>query len=405
MGLSDELKLKYGEVDEGLYKNAYEVIRDYAQTGGKNTEGGTGLKKTGFDALYEEILSSDEIQGSGKSYSPQEVIGLIDQVRKGKIELSYITRSGGLREKVSALLAEEKKNNTAQNAEKAELPHKSKSIEKFISFWKRNEAQINSMEDNKSLEKFIYSYFYSKQEGALKYREDDPRTEELKGIYSNKMAELNTYINNQSKKDELVRPINTKYWTACNINKTISANEAILRTYFNVKPEYAAGFFATTLRELRVEDINAQIKMPTHATTEAFNRQDKMVMYFNSGQEKKTLAVIEKLYNQYPFIFEDNGTPPFVAEAKNSEGNIMNGIGYAQDPMKKGESFGTTRCKALAEVVNNAKEYGFSASDKEFDFSYHFKEACIKYNIDPENPAFNLDTDKSKLAEIKKRAA
>lgn len=65
------------------------------------------IKKTHkFSELYTNIRQAGEVKGTRKSYSPNEMIGLIESVRKGA-ELNTITRTYGLREKVRELRGEE----------------------------------------------------------------------------------------------------------------------------------------------------------------------------------------------------------------------------------------------------------------------------------------------------------
>lgn len=124
--------------DFGAFDNAYAVIEDYAKTGGKNTNGGTGLKVENtsgvkskeqseadlkekissvknFDELYKLIENIKGIQGSSEFYSSSELKQRIEGFRRvsGKLgaETGYnmITRLGGLRDKVRELVRKELK--------------------------------------------------------------------------------------------------------------------------------------------------------------------------------------------------------------------------------------------------------------------------------------------------------
>lgn len=57
-----------------------------------------------FDELYELLEVFGKVQGSQKSYTPQELRTKIEQVRHGHRPLESVTRSHGLREAVERLL-------------------------------------------------------------------------------------------------------------------------------------------------------------------------------------------------------------------------------------------------------------------------------------------------------------
>ena len=60
-----------------------------------------------FDSLYSAINDMGEVKGSQKTYEPKELIGIIDEVRQGKIGLNYVTSTAGLRDKVKEILGNE----------------------------------------------------------------------------------------------------------------------------------------------------------------------------------------------------------------------------------------------------------------------------------------------------------
>lgn len=72
------------------------------------------ISKVGnFDELYEKLDQVKELQGSQDVYESSELKSIIDRVRKGELDPTYITRTGGLRKKVEELLGSE-------NSEKSE---------------------------------------------------------------------------------------------------------------------------------------------------------------------------------------------------------------------------------------------------------------------------------------------
>jgi hypothetical protein len=61
-----------------------------------------------FNELYKAIEKAGNITGSQKNYSPGELKGIIEDVRRGE-DLIYVTGSLGLREKVTQLVGEREK--------------------------------------------------------------------------------------------------------------------------------------------------------------------------------------------------------------------------------------------------------------------------------------------------------
>ncbi len=59
---------------------------------------------TSFDALYEVIRSMGEIKGTRRSYTPEQLIKKIEQVRHGHRPINFVTRSHGIRNAVERLL-------------------------------------------------------------------------------------------------------------------------------------------------------------------------------------------------------------------------------------------------------------------------------------------------------------
>lgn len=72
-----------------------------------NFEGAEAKKRevfSSFDELYEVIRSLDSVEGTRKTYNPEEIIGLIEEVRRGDVVIEYVTRADGIRKSVEELL-------------------------------------------------------------------------------------------------------------------------------------------------------------------------------------------------------------------------------------------------------------------------------------------------------------
>lgn len=125
--------------DLEAFGKAYEVIEDYAKTGGKSTVGGTGLKVENvdkndferakqpevadlkdkiksagdFNELYPILKNIKGIQGSSEFYNSPDLIQKIEGVRNiskklgSETGINMITHSEGLRDKVSELIRKE----------------------------------------------------------------------------------------------------------------------------------------------------------------------------------------------------------------------------------------------------------------------------------------------------------
>jgi len=191
------------------------------------------------------------------------------------------------------------------------------------------------------------------------------------------------------------------YWLSCSVNKGLIRKNELGRFYLNLKPEYAADFFNSAAETFQTAGLNSKMKIPRIGEVNAFNRLDKMVIYFDVEEEQKTLQILERLYQNNLEMFDKTGTPRFTAEVKDSKGTTMAGIGFGEEPIFSNESFGTIRAKILVEVYVDAKNSLFSIFDSRFDFEAFFRKACIKYQVDPINPAFNLSRGQTKFEELK----
>ena len=63
---------------------------------------------TNFDELYDMIRAKGEIEGTQKIYSADEVIKVIERVRHGHRDITFVTRSYGLHDTVKRLSSSDK---------------------------------------------------------------------------------------------------------------------------------------------------------------------------------------------------------------------------------------------------------------------------------------------------------
>ena len=64
-----------------------------------------------FGELFYVLNDIGNVKGSEKSYSGEELISIINKVRSNELDINYVTRTHGLREKVLLLMDQEKKDN------------------------------------------------------------------------------------------------------------------------------------------------------------------------------------------------------------------------------------------------------------------------------------------------------
>ena len=100
----DKLKGWANETDKGISEDNTDK-RDYATRITEYTEEIKALIEEGFAALYEEIICNGKVKGSKSEYDPQELIGIIVDVRNGVKSPSAITRTDNYRQKVEKLLS------------------------------------------------------------------------------------------------------------------------------------------------------------------------------------------------------------------------------------------------------------------------------------------------------------
>src|SRR3989344_4784269 len=81
------------------------ILADYAREKAAEDPYEAAIKKAkSFSALYGAIEGGGAIQGSAEKFEPEKLIEIIEEVRKGTMEVRSMTSSKGLREKVKELL-------------------------------------------------------------------------------------------------------------------------------------------------------------------------------------------------------------------------------------------------------------------------------------------------------------
>jgi hypothetical protein len=190
--------------------------------------------------------------------------------------------------------------------------------------------------------------------------------------------------------------------------------------YLNLKLEHWPKFIREFTERCLGEDVAIWISTPGEAifekekcrNIEDFEQSERVEIHFDLNDAEKILKVLEGIYREEYFYEE---IPRFTERMKK-------GVGFAEAALVKGETFGGLRSKILMEIWNEiikeAKAQNlspervielarsdFSEFCKKFNFVSKWEEACKKYQVDPENPAFNLREGKEVREKIKKLIA
>jgi hypothetical protein len=309
------------------------------------------------------------------------------ELKRGKLIIEDLGSTNG-----TVLQLEKPRRLSKEQIESQEVaPEKERAIAEFREYVKKHQAEIErELQQGRKLDELFYHDFYSTNIDNPKYREGDPAVQRLANEYS---AQINTVRENllrEAQKGRGLMLMDNGYWLYCKTNGGFRNQTALGRFYFNLKPEHVGQFFFKAAEAFRNAGLHTRMKIPMIGDAKAFNRFDKMVLYFDAEEEQKVLQVLENLYRSNPEAFDETGTPRFTAEVKNQRGEKMGGIGFAEEPLVPNESFGTIRAKILAAVYLEARNSRRSISDPSFDFEASFRRACLSYRVDPRNPVFNL---------------
>lgn len=277
------------------------------------------------------------------------------------------------------------------DSEKEIQSEKESDLAAFKSYVAAHEAEIESERaGGRSLWKIFYNNFYTHDVDAQKYQDDDPGFQKIQREYDEKNRALLEESMNRERFDGsyVWRDVN---WLYANIYE-ISHGATHNRFYLNIKPEYLADFFKETVKLFRDANLPAQIKIPITGNPGEFARSDKMVIYIDPENRDTAELILSKLYRENTFFFEDAGTPKFTEKLSLTGGSVIKSIGFGESPRQKRTSFGIIRSMILADVYERALSEGYLPSDDQFNFEEAFNKACIKFDVDPDHPAYNLKT-------------
>ncbi len=104
MSMSTEEKMRLYELRDKIKSAEAQIKQEQTQ---EQIERGIESAES-FDALFGTIDMSGGLQGTHSFYKPEELKSIITKVRNGKLDLTYITKTNGLRMKVKELINQER---------------------------------------------------------------------------------------------------------------------------------------------------------------------------------------------------------------------------------------------------------------------------------------------------------
>lgn len=225
---------------------------------------------------------------------------------------------------------------------------KTESEEKLEELIKALNARNGNIEWDKNWSYVKEKNSYSKQFGqfllykAGEYRLVEPFHFIDEGTAHHLADEGNHYVNIKIINAELLRS-EGGFWYYVR-GRHYLGNIAIVRFYLNLNSE-----FKNTLKFVKVlyDTLNSR-QIPFHFkfSDTMDSRTDSAVLYFHQEHYHIVFLVFQQVYLQFHTFF-DNATPFFTKRFG------LPGVGFAEDPMVSGESFGLSRAKIIAQIYSN----------------------------------------------------
>jgi hypothetical protein len=123
------------------------------------------------------------------------------------------------------------------------------------------------------------------------------------------------------------------------------SSQALVRFYWNLTPEGSISFMRKATFLLNKAEVPFKIKVVNDPVR--FTRRDAVVLYIRKVDYRQVSKPMERIYPQVVRSLK-NGEPAFTKQ-------LAMGVGLAEDP-GQGESFGSHRCRILAEGLVRAYE-------------------------------------------------
>ncbi|MBI5422312.1 hypothetical protein HZA44_04225 [Candidatus Peregrinibacteria bacterium] len=351
-----------------------------------------------YKALREEV-GTDVLRGSKRDYAFDDLVRTITLAKQHPEKLNLLTNAGGIYEAVRRFL--EYEHQTQREANEIR-PSTEIDFDAFRLFARAHGPEIEAkMGQGNGLEDFFYDSFYSENIDRPLYRETDPKFEPMKAWYEKKADEVLQKFLHLAKQYEgqekppimpAERAIRSG-WVYFKVNGGAAEDTKMGRLYLNIQPARLPEFYEECLPLFYRRNLKVDAKISRTAKLGDVNRYDKMVIYFNEGDEEALMRTIQELYRNNERLFI-GGIPRFSVPLPNEGGTAMRGVGFGEQPIQSGVSFGQIRARILSEVYSQARQAGISLDDPRA--MQLFKQACLDHGVDPEKAAFGLSIEGNK---------
>jgi len=166
------------------------------------------------------------------------------------------------------------------------------------------------------------------------------------------------------------------YMAVSNVELPDFHNADVVRFYWNLRPEAAVPLMQELTSELNGARLPFRLKVVNDRG--AFSRCDAAVLYVANSDYAPVAEIVERIYPKISGRLNER-VPAFTKR-------LGPGLGFAEDPGTKHDSFGTHRCRLLAEGMFRAWRQGReSLSDRLRIVEAHF----AKNEISLETPYLN----------------
>jgi hypothetical protein len=151
----------------------------------------------------------------------------------------------------------------------------------------------------------------------------------------------------------------------------------VVRFYWNLRPDGAVPLMRELTHELNCARLPFRFKVVNDRA--AFRRCDAAVLYVPKSDYASVAQIVEQVYPKISETMNER-VPAFTKR-------LAPGLGFAEDPGTKHDSFGTHRCRLLAEGMFRAWQHGNkSLPDRLRIVEAHFAEAEVSLETPFLNP-------------------
>ncbi len=133
-----------------------------------------------------------------------------------------------------------------------------------------------------------------------------------------------------------------------NVEFPNSDNAKLVRFYWNLRPEAAVPLMQELTSGLNCARLPFRLKVVNDRG--AFSRCDAAVLYVPNSDYAQVAQIVERIYPKISGRLNER-VPAFTKR-------LGPGLGFAEDPGTKQDSFGTHRCRLLAEGMFRAWQQG-----------------------------------------------